>query len=769
MSDTPDKSGSFSDAFAKQQPPGAKQRKEGASEPAPNSGEVAKPDAPSLKSQILRALFLALMGASLAISPAHAQKTKAQLNSEVLTNLPDNTTGQITPAGMRALAADTVNSIMPTAPVISGNLACFNGTTGLLQDCGTVPIISAATPLILSGGTISCPGCVPSGSRPYVLPIDFGITCDGATDWHTQLQSMISASAGKVIYLPPGPSCVNNASTLTLPSNTTIIGGGREVSILKCTNLGPVPCFTSVDTTNITFRDFWIQGNDSVASWTASSFGAFQFLQDASATGNQTYTITGMKFSGFNTNYWGYIQSSATTFFQLLDITLSNNLIVTANADIPTDALASNNTNYGFAIFSGTGGHGEIVNLQAKNNRMESSYMCFPLAVLGNSYKTQITDNLITDPGQTTPTHCSNGGLTTQNSYGILVYDTNGDGFPPTNFLVSSNTIINPYATGIYAVGDGAGGHTGSIYNSSGSVISNNLIDGQTSQSDATLPRGGIVVALLTDVDIIGNKIRNSFGGIAAMGQQTGVVRIASNSCTTGVSPGASTPYCIKIGSGANGSSNTSKHIVSNNYDEMVITASGNCLVGISATGARFGDVEISNNTFNCGWNGVNFQNQFVAGTYVQKNNKFGGVANNFMASVAGLTGATATIMGDVYDSLGGVNGNGLLVSSDTVALSNIKFINRTSGTVAMFSAAGACGSIHGFQFENVVQAAQVAATSLGLINPSGCTLNYGQVVQNLSPSEQGAAASKYAVDHWSHLSTTASTTHLDQRMLTGN
>lgn len=68
------------------------------------------------------------------VAPVHAQKTKAQINSEILTNLPDNTAGQITPQGLRAVAADTVNSIMPTAPVVSGNLASFNGTTGLLQD-----------------------------------------------------------------------------------------------------------------------------------------------------------------------------------------------------------------------------------------------------------------------------------------------------------------------------------------------------------------------------------------------------------------------------------------------------------------------------------------------------------------------------------------------------------------------------------------------------------------------------------------------------------
>jgi hypothetical protein len=52
---------------------------------------------------------------------------------------------------------------------------------------------------------------------------------------------------------------------------------------------------------------------------------------------------------------------------------------------------------------------------------------------------------------------------------------------------------------------------------------------------------------------------------------------------------------------------------------------------------------------------------------------------------------------------------------------------------------------------------------------PTGCTLNYLDQVQNLTPSESASAGSKFAVDHWAHISTTASTTHLDQRQLTGN
>lgn len=84
-----------------------------------------------------RRIFAAVALLCAIIAPAHAQKTKAQLNTEIGTSFPDNSVGAITPTVLRNVTNDIVNSIMPTAPVVSGNLVCFNGTTGLLQDCGS--------------------------------------------------------------------------------------------------------------------------------------------------------------------------------------------------------------------------------------------------------------------------------------------------------------------------------------------------------------------------------------------------------------------------------------------------------------------------------------------------------------------------------------------------------------------------------------------------------------------------------------------------------
>lgn len=94
---------------------------------------------------IFRRLFVGLALLLCMLAPAHAQKTKATLNTEITTNWPDNSVGSITPALLRSTVADILNSIMPTAPVVTGNLACFDGITGLLKDCAVAPTAAGLT------------------------------------------------------------------------------------------------------------------------------------------------------------------------------------------------------------------------------------------------------------------------------------------------------------------------------------------------------------------------------------------------------------------------------------------------------------------------------------------------------------------------------------------------------------------------------------------------------------------------------------------------
>ncbi|UPK28390.1 autotransporter outer membrane beta-barrel domain-containing protein [Bradyrhizobium sp. 195] len=110
--------------------------------------------------------------ALLLIAPAVAQKTKAQLNTEVGTTFPDQNSGQITPSGVRAFQNDVINSTMPTAPVTNNNFASFDGATGLLKDSG----ISSSSQFVANANIIPGPANTFKGSIDGVETSDIALT-----------------------------------------------------------------------------------------------------------------------------------------------------------------------------------------------------------------------------------------------------------------------------------------------------------------------------------------------------------------------------------------------------------------------------------------------------------------------------------------------------------------------------------------------------------------------------------------------------------------
>lgn len=70
-------------------------------------------------------------------------KTAAQILAETAALYPDNSVGFITPANLRAVTNDIINSIMPTAPVVGNDVPIFDGTTGLFKDSGLAVPLSA--------------------------------------------------------------------------------------------------------------------------------------------------------------------------------------------------------------------------------------------------------------------------------------------------------------------------------------------------------------------------------------------------------------------------------------------------------------------------------------------------------------------------------------------------------------------------------------------------------------------------------------------------
>lgn len=219
----------------------------------------------------MKKLLVVIAALLLWAGPSYAQKTKAQINTEIPTLLPDNTSGQITPLGLRTLTSDITNSIMPTAPVVSGNLACFSGTTGLLQDCG---VYSG----FLQGGTGATTRTWQDKNRDTLNGKDFGMLCNGATDDAPALQLALNAAAasGKILLLPPGQCFLNAGVSVSEPvimRGTGMGAGPGAVENGPTTQL--VPTFASgniITATSIygfTFEDFQI--NSAVGQRTGGS------------------------------------------------------------------------------------------------------------------------------------------------------------------------------------------------------------------------------------------------------------------------------------------------------------------------------------------------------------------------------------------------------------------------------------------------------------------------------------------------------------------
>src|SRR5216684_3759455 len=171
-------------------------------------------------------LLITLFALLLAVMPAHAQKTKAVLTTEINTNWPDNTSGQITPSLLRSTVLDLVNSYYDLNGTTSLTCAASQWITAL----PTLSSITCAQPqasqvVSTQTGTGAVARTVQAKLGEVISVTDFGALCDGATDDTASIQAAINSlpNDGGVVLFPSAKNCKI--------SSALIIGNGTGSAV----------------------------------------------------------------------------------------------------------------------------------------------------------------------------------------------------------------------------------------------------------------------------------------------------------------------------------------------------------------------------------------------------------------------------------------------------------------------------------------------------------------------------------------------------------
>lgn len=163
--------------------------------------------------KMLRALLLLAIALGLA-HPAHAQKSKATIQSEINSFFADNTTGQITPAKLRTVTTDIVNSYVDW-------LTC-TGTGGVVYwSSGTPTCLTAGSlgQLLQSGGPSSAPSWI---NTTGLVSGGTGITITGTNPAVINISNIVAA-AGPIGSATVTPVITYNAQgQITAVTTATI-------------------------------------------------------------------------------------------------------------------------------------------------------------------------------------------------------------------------------------------------------------------------------------------------------------------------------------------------------------------------------------------------------------------------------------------------------------------------------------------------------------------------------------------------------------------
>jgi hypothetical protein len=304
---------------------------------------VAPQGAFGLKNLFVVAVMACLVWLCLSHDQAHAACTapctKSQITSDINTNWPDNTAGQITPALLRSTVLELVNSYMdingassfvcPThqwlaAIATLSSYTCSqpsaadlsNGTTGSgAAVLATSPTISNPT---FTGSVTSTADNLFGSGRPWCDIRAKGAVGNNAsldTAGVTSCITTLSALGGGIMYIPPATSCyLINALNATATNNITVQGAGKA-SCLEINGVDSASNWWDLSGSNgWAFRDLYINNNGSTVPKVAflwactgnasacSTSGSLYDLSFNNVGGDFKTSVAALYGYGFGTN-----------------------------------------------------------------------------------------------------------------------------------------------------------------------------------------------------------------------------------------------------------------------------------------------------------------------------------------------------------------------------------------------------------------------------------------------------------------------------------
>jgi hypothetical protein len=603
---------------------------------------------------------------------------------------------------------------------------------------------------LTSGGS----GASPSWKTPN--PYDqsdirnFGAILDGVTDCSA---AMIAAAAQGGLITIPGSMALNSGALAVLPNaSITLISGTtiRGVPGYPIVITGSVACnvFRSTDASNIKFEDIYAIGNNVGTATT----GYFWYIK---CTATATQTATNLQFlrgglENFAGYYWIYIDNTAAVTYAITKFLADGGSFTSklgncqGNTDIQKTAsvfgFSGSDTVTTFYTVKDC-----IVRNCVANGTFIKSFVYFWSGVLRGKAYDNILEGFGTDANI----------LDDMGSYALVTYDhSHAVGLLPDEIEFYGNTIDRVKDVGIYCAG---------VIRL---TVKNNVVSGQTSTANTTLPKGGLALNAPTYLTCTGNRMNNCAIGMSITQSPTNIwARFNDN--VIELIPASGKGVILSGTTGGN-----APDISINGLSIHTAAASVTGILNSFSVNVGCDNLDIQNFDITGCATGINLvandSSVPTLGNVRIGQGKFRKISGTNLRWLTATNATTRLVLenltlSDMVSGSTGIAVTGAL----SVTARNIVF-QDLAGAAFCWVAGGTQGRLSGMQFANVPVANRydAAANRLGVDVPTW-TGNDNDVVEDLNPNELGAAAAKYQRIAWSWDRVAAA--WKERRCLTGN